>query len=38
VGAGIQSRRDDRPGKIVAVHNTYCEPFDGAPYTLALAG
>ena len=38
MGAGVESRRYDRPGEVVAVHNTYCEPFDGAPYTLALAG
>lgn len=36
--AGVQSCRDDRSGYIVAVHNTYCQPLDGAPYTLAIAG
>jgi hypothetical protein len=36
--AGVQSRRNNGSRKSIAVHNTYCEPFDGAPYTLALAG
>ena len=37
VRAGVDGGGDDRAWKLVAVHNTYCQPFDGAPYTLALA-
>ena len=35
--ARAQRRRDNRRRDLFAVHNTYCQPVDGAQYTLVFA-